>query len=243
MKIVVVGDIHGRTIWQDIVKTEKEFDLLIFIGDYFDSREDIEPEEQKSNFKKILTFKKRNRDKVILLLGNHDYHYLEGVSQRYSGYQTWQKTDIGILLKEALKSDLIKMCHVEDRYLFTHAGVTNTWCKGNLPDNSLDGLSLKLEHQINQIFKYRQSYFGFVHSSDIYGDDPRQSPIWVRPNSLIRDKIDGFIQVVGHTMQTSLELDESCVVLIDTLGTSKEYLVIEDQELIVKKIGNRDGRR
>ena len=31
--ILVLGDIHGRTIWKDIIDTENP-DLIIFLGDY-----------------------------------------------------------------------------------------------------------------------------------------------------------------------------------------------------------------
>lgn len=36
MKIVVIGDIHGRNVWEDIIKAESP-DQVIFMGDYFDS--------------------------------------------------------------------------------------------------------------------------------------------------------------------------------------------------------------
>jgi predicted phosphodiesterase len=41
MKIVTLGDTHGRDIWKTIVKIEEDFDKFIFIGDYFDTRDDI----------------------------------------------------------------------------------------------------------------------------------------------------------------------------------------------------------
>lgn len=36
LKTVFIGDVHGRSIWKDIVAQEKA-DRVIFIGDYFDS--------------------------------------------------------------------------------------------------------------------------------------------------------------------------------------------------------------
>ena len=33
VKILVLGDIHGRTIWKDIIEHEQP-DLTIFLGDY-----------------------------------------------------------------------------------------------------------------------------------------------------------------------------------------------------------------
>ncbi len=46
MKIVCLGDIHGRSIWKEIAKKEANFDKFIFLADYFDSREGITPEDQ-----------------------------------------------------------------------------------------------------------------------------------------------------------------------------------------------------
>lgn len=33
MKTVIVGDIHGRTIWKDILEKEQP-DRVVFLGDY-----------------------------------------------------------------------------------------------------------------------------------------------------------------------------------------------------------------
>ena len=81
MKIVALGDTHGRDMWKTIVKIEEDFDKLLFIGDYFDTRDDIDASTQIQNFKEILEFKKENPDKVILLIGNHDFHYLKGCGE------------------------------------------------------------------------------------------------------------------------------------------------------------------
>ena len=70
MKTLVLGDIHGRTIWKDIIKKENP-DKVIFLGDYVTTHEGISSEQQISNLEEILTYKEENSDKVILLRGNH----------------------------------------------------------------------------------------------------------------------------------------------------------------------------
>ena len=40
MKIVVLGDIHGLTVWKDIIDKEQP-DQVIFLGDYVSSHEGI----------------------------------------------------------------------------------------------------------------------------------------------------------------------------------------------------------
>ena len=53
MKTVVIGDVHGRSLWKLIVNQEQDADRIIFIGDYFDSF-DIKGEEQLNNFLDII---------------------------------------------------------------------------------------------------------------------------------------------------------------------------------------------
>ena len=65
MKTVVIGDIHGRSIWKLIVNIENP-DRIIFIGDYFDSF-NIKGEEQLNNFLDIIEYKKSSGKEVIML--------------------------------------------------------------------------------------------------------------------------------------------------------------------------------
>jgi predicted MPP superfamily phosphohydrolase len=74
MNICAIGDIHGNPLWEKIVEKESDnSDLIVFLGDYFDSFS-YSTVEQIHNFLKIIEFKKKNNDKVILLIGNHDWN-------------------------------------------------------------------------------------------------------------------------------------------------------------------------
>ena len=222
MEIIALGDTHGRADWQRIVN-KNSFDKVVFIGDYFDTHENISPRQQIDNFKDIIAYKISKPDSVILLFGNHDFHYLPNIAEHYSGFEPMFKINIGEALCNALNDELLQMCYVADKFLFSHAGVTKTWCNANGID------LLNLEQSINDLFKHKPNSFRFT-AGDYYsniGDEICQTPIWVRPNSLIRDKIDGYVQVVGHTMQDALVI-QGGVLCIDTLGTSGEYLLIKD---------------
>lgn len=230
MKVIVISDLHGRAVWKEIVSKENNADIYVFMGDYFDSKI-IPAQQQKDNFKDIIAFKKANIDKVILLTGNHSFHYLRGNKKHYTGYQSLHAIDIQELLHSALDENLLQMCFVFENFLFSHAGVTKTWCKENNIDFN------NIEQSINNLFKYQPNAFEFTTGDKMeqYGDEFCQTPIWVRPKSLLQDKVDGFIYIVGHTAQDSL-ITTGEVILTDTLGTSGEYLEINNGILTAKKM-------
>lgn len=70
METLVLGDIHGRLYWYDIIQKEQP-DRVIFLGDYVSTHDSIPADQQMSNLEDILNYKEDNPDKVILLRGNH----------------------------------------------------------------------------------------------------------------------------------------------------------------------------
>jgi hypothetical protein len=232
MKIVALGDIHGRDIWKQIVSIENSnTDKWVFIGDYFDTRDGIEVPTQIQNFREILDFKKENPDKVFLIIGNHDFHYLKGCGETYTGYQQFAAMDINEVLQPALTSGHIQICHVYDEFIFSHAGLTQTWCENNEID------LFNIEESINVKFMKNMEAFRFEYGENLdrSGNDVTQSPIWVRIPSLLKDMVKGFTYVVGHTTVKQMHMALN-VIAIDCLGTSKEYLVIQNGEAFARKI-------
>ena len=223
IKIVALGDTHGRNTWKDIVKQESDADKIIFIGDYFDTHYNVTVLEQIENFKEIVQFKKDNLDKVILLIGNHDFHYLKGVSEQYSGHNRFKAKDINEVLEPAVSTGLLQMCYIYDKYLFTHAGVTKTWCMRNGIDVN------NLEESINTEFMSDLDSFYFAYGPNMSktGNDVTQPPIWVRIPSLLEDMVDGYVCVVGHTTLKELTISDN-LIGIDTIGTTGEFLTIVD---------------
>ena len=228
MKLISIGDIHGRNSWIQIANSQA-FDKIVFIGDYFDSFT-IPAEEQILNFREIVAYKEANYDKVVLLLGNHDYHYLPVArtsNGTYSGFQDRYAFQISDLLQ--MHRDLFQVCYRWEDYLFTHAGVTTTW---------LDHAGYKgeeIDNFINELFRNKPQKFRF-NGNDPYGDDVTQSPLWVRPRSLRKDAYGhGTIkQVVGHTSMKRLVIEEDHFYFIDTLDSSGEYMVIDGKVYIEK---------
>lgn len=219
MKIIAIGDTHGRTIWQQIVEKEKDADKIVFIGDYFDSHDNISGDIQIQNFENLLQFKRDNPKQVILLFGNHDYHYI--VDEAYSGYNRIYASQFGEVIKKAISENLVQMCYKIGEAIFTHAGITNQWLQNNgyydLDDEK------NMQDFINDKFRYKPLAFRFVGQNP-YGDSIEASPIWVRPKSLMQDppKFEELTQIVGHTHQNLTTIDR---------GDKLKYAFIDSLEL------------
>jgi hypothetical protein len=185
MNVIAIGDIHGKSVWEKFKNLQ--FDKFIFIGDYFDSF-DIPPDEQVRNFQNITDWA-REDDRVELLIGNHDFHYIvNDPLEQYSGFQTKKAALYRHLLED--NKDLLKMAVEIDGVLYSHAGVTEVWA---------NRFGIKKADDINRL-PLKAFYF---EGRDPYGDDVTQSPIWVRPYSLLTNYWHPK-QVVGHTRVESL---------------------------------------
>lgn len=240
-KHICIGDTHGRDDWKTIVNNHKNDDVtFVFVGDYFDSF-DIQLSEQVENFKEILGFKKSNLDNVILLLGNHDYHYLPSVTEKYSGFNPVLKVVISDLLNDAVLDGLINVCYKLDNFLFSHAGVSEVWC------NKLGiEINTDIDITLNNLLKENYSFlkFSLGPRQNWYGDEVEQCPLWIRPISLERSAIKLFKHIVGHT-ETDNRGSETHkhyftkryknLIVIDRI-MFREYLIInEDSSLEVGK--------
>ena len=223
MKILALGDTHGRDLWKEIVKTES-FDVCVFMGDYFDSF-DLDADTQIQNFKDIIAYKKQNPQSVILLTGNHELHYMLS-EERYSGYNTHRAFDISEVLQHNRKH--LQKAYQYNELLFTHAGVTKTWARKH---------KLDLQFVADAINVLPDSAFAFAveGATSGYGDNKHQSCLWVRPASLAADAIDGFIQIVGHTDVGGVITYSEEVVLIDAIA-HRQYIIIDEEEVAVKQI-------
>lgn len=209
---VAIGDIHGRTCWRKLL--QDPFDEAYFVGDYFDDYDETPTSHQVVNFLHIVRLARSNPN-VHLCLGNHDYHYLRGLDflEKYSGFQNVGYWDINVAIESAM--DVIRPVYVtDDRIIVSHAGVTSTFLREC-------GLTDPLE--INGRFlEYRMALAHVQGNRE--GDDPRNGPIWVRPKSLLADKVPGYRQIVGHTRFDAIH-EEDGVTFIDVLESiEKAYI-------------------
>lgn len=233
-KIIAIGDIHGNPAWKQVIRQEEGKEIVVFMGDYFDSHEDISAVQQIHNFKEILAYKREKGSKVKLLIGNHDYHYLRGSELPYSGYQPLHRYDIKEVLESALAEGLMQMCYSEGKYMFSHAGVSSVWLKSVFNNTPL---SPTIAERINDLFEQNRSAFEFTRGRywSQTGDDTTQTPIWIRPKSLQQCFVPGYVHVVGHSSQKKMIIGTD-IILIDTMNTSEEYLIITDGVPSIGKI-------
>ena len=239
MKTIVLGDTHGRSNWKLAIHQDKP-DRVIFIGDYFDSFE-IPGIDQIHNFKEIIQYKENNPQiEVVLLIGNHDHHYYPEIGYTgTSGYQSGIAPSITQVIDE--NRHHLQMAYGFGEYLFTHAGVSPQFMDQVF---GIDGWSKEnVVVDLNELFKYKPKSFEFT-GFDPYGDSPSQTPIWIRPGSLMsvnKKHKNGlkkdYIQIVGHTQMRRLDLTGSDkftggrYYFIDTMDTTGDYLIIEDNQL------------
>ena len=82
MKILSIGDIHGRDIWKKIVE-DNSWDKIVFVGDYADNW-NTSPTQSLATWRLL---KNMTQDpKVHAVIGNHDYAYIHPeIAGRSSG--------------------------------------------------------------------------------------------------------------------------------------------------------------
>jgi len=256
-KTIIVGDVHGRDQWKQIVAQEKDADKVVFLGDYFDSF-NVSTVEQMHNFKEIVEFKEtsftnagtedQHKTKVIMLLGNHDHHYYPGISDSStSGYQTRMAFVIKQLVEE--NKHHFQIAHREGEFVFTHAGLSSTWLDDTVIGWTVDNMINK----VNELFQYTPHAFDhrsfrMINDTDIfgsggYGDETYQGPLWIRPRSLMaankKTLHKKIIQVVGHTYQNEIDKKGKATggryYFVDVQETSQEYMIITDGQISFNK--------
>lgn len=219
MKILVLGDTHAHTTWKDVVKKEN-YDKVIFLGDYFDNFSRPSADFQLQNFKEIVEFCEKNNG--IVLLGNHEYHYMHP-KEKYSGFNYDNRYKAHDYLMELWNKKILKPVHIENDIIFSHAGVSKTWLK--------EVAHLEDVKDIVEKADFESFKFNYLTGVSYSGNTISSSPIWIRPNSLLSDKVDGYTQVVGHTPLRSIHVQDN-VWFCDTMPT--EYLIIKDGEFTIK---------
>lgn len=249
MKIVNIGDVHGRKAVFDIIDREKDADIINLTGDFFSSHEGISEDEQIQVMEGILALKEDFGDKMHIQRGNHDleaadYHWARCYPNTGYKVKDWFKTHLSEYLKAT------EWVFVKNNLIFSHAGISKTW---------FNSLKVNSVEEINNLSP--SELFGFTPSLDnpydSYGDSKTQPCTWIRPQTLMKDILDNRTQIIGHTtfMQIVHIIDdkgnigkfdkplecEGKPVSIWCCDTALEqYLVIDDNQFTIKN--TKDGR-
>ena len=243
LRILTFGDIHGRNVWKDVIDREgiDNLDLIVFLGDYFSSREDIPVDLQEENFRHIVEFKNMYPDKVVLLRGNHDmeackYYWAECYPSHHS---KWVYEN-----KEWFLDNTQWVLQIDD-VVFSHAGITKRWYE----DMRETYPEITCFEDINNIEPSEMFGFRPCKLSDYYGESETQPCTWIRPAFLCEYGFPEIRYVVGHS--TVKAITECRKALIEQYGDlidwakceiwlcdalPREYLIIDHGEFIPTKI-------
>ena len=223
--LILIPDTHGRKFWKEAIPLVKAGSPAVFLGDYCDpySREGISDKKALDNMKEIIDFARSNKDRVTLLLGNHDLSYFgveaglwsvfaDRYSEQYSDcwHQLfWDNAD----LFSTCKSFKVRGRH----FLMSHAGIHPEWVDcvplfDDLDKNDLLAIAARIDDLFQQSL-HSNTRTGFMEALSVVGYlrggmFPAGSPVWADCHEYLDVDYDGITQIFGHTQQITIEETE-----------------------------------
>ena len=122
--LIIIPDVHGLPFWESPSETYRQANF-VFLGDYLDPYPEdmVKDREAFDGLVDIVDFKRKNTDRVTLLLGNHDLHYLSDVLSRGSRFDEENEERNRRFFNQ--NRDCFQIAYETlikgRRYLFTHA--------------------------------------------------------------------------------------------------------------------------
>lgn len=118
----IIGDIHGRRSWKELVKDDC---VNIFVGDYFSPYVFMRDCDKIENMLEIIEYKKAHPE-TILLIGNHDDQHWKNIDRMVSRFEDYIQEDIAKIFDDNV--DMFQLAYsIENKALVTHAGVSLQW--------------------------------------------------------------------------------------------------------------------
>ena len=222
-KILIIPDVHGRKFWRKALDLIESVDKIIFLGDYHDPypHEGVNNGSSISEARSILEFKLSYPSKVVLLLGNHDCHYMWDDLLGCSRFDRSNCDELSKLSND--NKSLFNILYKSNDVLFSHAGVVKSWVKKYCEDKSIDELldePIDYFHDKLWIISYMRG--GWENFGSCVWSDVRE----------FKNEFD-YYQVFGHTQvinelicKTFACLDSRKCFLMDT--ETKEITSIEN---------------
>jgi hypothetical protein len=207
-KILIVPDVHGRKFWHKAEELIDEVDLVVFLGDYLDPypHEGITFDDAIEELGSILEFKEKYSDKVTLLVGNHDMHYIVREFMDCSRLNE----DYRLVMHDFFMNNIDKfqLVHEIGNYLFSHAGVYDEWLTSN---------NLSLE-ELNDFTSFIQEKWRTLEDISWYRGGYNQvgSCVWADlRESLKHEPLHAKRHIVGHTQLESKPYISDKIVCLD----------------------------
>ena len=217
---IIIGDIHG-----DIVKAkaflkyepQKEH---VALGDYLDSF--TEPVEQQLECLNLLM-----DSNSVLLLGNHECHYLKNPLFQFAGYN-FNHAQVFQDILEANMQRFKVACAVDD-WLCTHAGVDSKYTE---QESNVTVLAEMFNSSWGFYLKHR-----LVDHSISY---PYQSIFWFNFRIFVEGNLlpTNIKQIFGHVENNSPIVEQEYIAL-DTTNNSNSYWVYDTEKNCLMDIRGR----
>ena len=239
MKYLVIPDIHCRNFWRKTINENiSSVSKILFLGDYLDPYgEEIRetPELMECEYfgdskdllkmlEDIISLKKNEPDKYILLTGNHTDSYIwpKFSAATRTDYKNWEKYHK--FFSENL--EYFNLVWIENDVIFSHAGISKGWAENFLYQYMKydEGAELEKDSLVfetarvlkdTQLKDFNNHYIKAISNISHYrgGDSYYGSCEWADLNEHIdiensKDNIvpkgeEGIYQIFGHTQLRS----------------------------------------
>lgn len=212
-EILVIPDVHGRRFWKDAVEKYPELPT-IFLGDYHDPYPDegISVKNSLSNFQEIINYSK-SRENVLLLLGNHDLHYLCNFGEACRlDYEN--SSEIHYLLLDNLKQmKIAHLAHIGDKnVIFSHAPILKPWVEAvGLEDDAAEIVS-RLNSLLETIVMEPWETEKMIGHTSFWrgGNDSAGSPVWADCREINHNLLLSVdFSIFGHTQLKNSLISEN----------------------------------
>jgi len=224
MRILSIGDVHGFDSWKYFVKDISQYDKIVFVGDYVDEYH-LSNIIILNNLLEIIEFKKKYPDKVVLLLGNHDYQYAILPPEmpllcHCTGYRSEMHFDLYEIFHYNL--ELFRMSYQYENYIWTHAGIHRGWYEHFLVEfKKISDFEGTISEKLNLAFEFELNCLvdcGFKRN----GHKKIGGPLWADKTETWTKPLKNYHQICGHThtdkiVQHEIPMHNSSVTYIDSL--------------------------
>ncbi|MBI2966943.1 MAG: metallophosphoesterase [Bacteroidetes bacterium] len=244
IKTITIPDVHGETTWRHVIPLANRFDKIVFLGDYADSfyhRDD----EILQNLLKIIDFRKKHSGKVVLLLGNHDLHYIEpgNLNIRSTGFRRSMAGDLEKLFSE--NKEMFRVAFQIRSYLWTHAGLSATYVAERLMPLMVSNSSYRTFYENRSLDLMLNAIYDSP-DRDVLNDIGRKRGgihnrggiFWADATETLSDPYPGWHQVVGHTKMLERQVirfnESTGITYCETKSNENKFheleIIIEDQD-------------